>query len=346
MLRDSWPPGKNGAMSLVAQPLDQCEQCGFDGAEWNDQDTIKTIQHAPDLLGHWSAALAAGLHNTRPESTTWSVAEYADHIRETLFGMRFIIDLAIGETGVDLGPIPPPNEPGDPRLLDLAACVDAVATESQALQRTLNRLGPDDWKCAVVLDGKQHTVTWASRHAVHDLWHHLTDIARIGAALGGGLAELRGEVAQISLSGGGVPKMDVRAAGIDRAGVIGDRQSARVHHGRPWQALCLWSSEVIAELSAQGHSIYPGAAGENITISGVDWGLLHAGAIIRINDMVCQISAPVAPCSKNNRWFTDNDSQRIAFGQDPEITRWYASVLTPGLITTGDEVVVGSPVAL
>jgi MOSC domain-containing protein YiiM len=332
-------------MSLVVQPLDQCEQCGFDGSEWNDQDTIKTIQHAPGLLELWAAALAADLHNTRPEPAVWSVAEYADHIRETLFGMRFIIDLALSDPVADLGPVPPPSEPGDHRSLNFAASVEAVRTESEALQQTLNRLTADEWSRAVVLDGKQHTTTWASRHAVHDLWHHLTDIARIVTSLGAGVTAQRGTVDQISLSGGGVPKMDVRSAGIGRAGVIGDRQNARVHHGRPWQALCLWSTEVIADLAAEGHSIYPGAAGENITISGIDWPLLGAGTIVQIGDMTCQISAPAVPCSKNDRWFSDNDSQRMSFDRHPEITRWYASVLTPGMITTGDQVIVRSPAA-
>ena len=37
------------------------------------------------------------------------------------------------------------------------------------------------------------------------------------------------------------------------------------------KALCLYSFEVIEAWPADGHSIVPGAAGENVTVRGVDW---------------------------------------------------------------------------
>ena len=39
-----------------------------------------------------------------------------------------------------------------------------------------------------------------------------------------------------------------------------------IFHGGPERALCLFSLERILELQAEGHPIFPGAAGENITI--------------------------------------------------------------------------------
>ena len=61
-----------------------------------------------------------------------------------------------------------------------------------------------------------------------------------------------GVVHRIHVSDGGVPKLPVDAADIGLRGVAGDRQQNRKHHGAPWQALCLWSLEVIQEL--QEHS--------------------------------------------------------------------------------------------
>ena len=38
---------------------------------------------------------------------------------------------------------------------------------------------------------------------------------------------------------------------------------------------------VIAEtLNAEGHPIYPGAAGENITVEGIDWSALRPGTVM------------------------------------------------------------------
>jgi MOSC domain-containing protein YiiM len=72
----------------------------------------------------------------------------------------------------------------------------------------------------------------------------------------------------LSRSDGGVPKHSTDHVTVGFRGVDGDRQATRAHHGSPWQALCLWSREVIDALVAEGHPIAPGAAGENVTIAG------------------------------------------------------------------------------
>ncbi|MCP4227194.1 MAG: MOSC domain-containing protein [Actinomycetia bacterium] len=195
----------------------------------------------------------------------------------------------------------------------------------------------------VVIGGRAHTIRWATRHAVHDLWHHLIDIASIGVALGRGASTKIGTVEQINRSPGGVPKVAVAEAEISWSGVDGDTQRARAHHGRPWQALCLWSGDVIDALVAEGHPISAGAAGENITIRGWDWSRVRAGLVVDIAGMRAQISAPTVPCAKINQWFADGDSRRVDNDLYPGWSRWYASVLTSGPIRAGDAVTLGSP---
>lgn len=67
-----------------------------------------------------------------------------------------------------------------------------------------------------------------------------------------------GRVHQINTSNGGVPKLAVDRAVIDESGVASDEHADKVHHGRPDQALCLYSLEVIETLRSEGHSIAPG----------------------------------------------------------------------------------------
>jgi MOSC domain-containing protein YiiM len=178
---------------------------------------------------------------------------------------------------------------------------------------------------------------------VHHLWHGLVSIADVRRAAGDAGTRQRGSIAQISASSGGVPKTALESAVVGRRGVDGDVQKSRKHHGRPWQALCLWSSEVIDGFAAGGHPIAAGCAGENVTISGIDWSQLHGGMIIDLGEVRCQLSAPATPCQNNAQWFSDGDISRIDEILHPEAARWYASVLTPGSITTGDSVVV-SPI--
>jgi MOSC domain-containing protein YiiM len=146
-----------------------------------------------------------------------------------------------------------------------------------------------------------------------------------------------GRVAQLNASGGGVPKTPIEAADVDFSGVVGDRQGNRTHHGRPWQALCLWSSEVIAAFAAQGHPLTAGAAGENITTEGLDWRTMRAGLRLRIGTVLAETTTWAVPCTHNARWFANGDFD-LMHHENGAVSRIYAFVVEPGRITTGDAI--------
>jgi MOSC domain-containing protein YiiM len=152
-------------------------------------------------------------------------------------------------------------------------------------------------------------------------------------------ATAHGAVAQLNTSDGGVPKLPVDAVDVDVTGVVGDRQAARRHHGRPWQALCLWSADVIDRLAAEGHPIAPGRAGENITIRGVPWAGVRAGVRLQIGEVLAEVSVFAVPCVSNADWFLGRDFNRMHHDRGP-VSRVYASVGRGGRIVTGDAVVL------
>lgn len=152
-------------------------------------------------------------------------------------------------------------------------------------------------------------------------------------------ATARGTVAGLFRSGGGVPKQLVESVTIDRGGVVGDRQRTRRHHGRPWQALCLWSSEVIDLLRAEGHPIHPGAAGENVSITGIEWSTVRSGVRLRIGTALAEVSVFALPCKHNAQWFVDRRFDRMHHERGP-VSRVYATVLEAGEAAVGDEVVL------
>ena len=174
---------------------------------------------------------------------------------------------------------------------------------------------------------------------VHAAIHLLRDLGRFLHEAGAGAPSQQGAVAQISASDGGVPKSAVAVADVSRRGLVGDRQTNRKHHGRPFQALCLWSSEVIDALAGEGHPIRAGAAGENITVTGIDWSTIRPGVRLLVGDVLCEISAWAVPCRKNDQWFTGR-SDRIDHDLHPGWSRAYAWVLEPGTVSTGDPVLV------
>ena len=152
-----------------------------------------------------------------------------------------------------------------------------------------------------------------------------------------------GRVHQISVSGGGVPKVAVPTAEVDLRGVVGDDHADTRHHGSPEQALCVWSLEVIEALRAEGHPIEPGFAGENITVVGLDWSLVVPGVTLHIGDsVVAPVTFPAAPCSKNAAWFVGRDFRRMSHDHHPGWARMYTAVDVGGSIRVGDPVRVVS----
>lgn len=160
-------------------------------------------------------------------------------------------------------------------------------------------------------------------------------------AAAGAYATGHGEVAGLFRSGGGVPKLAVDEVAIGPRGLDGDAQRTRQHHGRPWQALCLWSAEVVARLAAEGHPIVPGAAGENISISGIEWSDVRPGTRLLLGaEVVAEVTPHALPCRNNARWFLEGDFRRMGHAREAGISRAYASVLHGGTLRVGDPVVL------
>ena len=148
---------------------------------------------------------------------------------------------------------------------------------------------------------------------------------------------MSGAVHQISVSKGGVPKVAIETGFVDRSGLIDDGH-IEAFHGGPDKALCLYSLEVIEGLAAEGHSIAPGSAGENVTVRGVDWTRVVPGSRWLIGKEVeIEVTHFTAPCKKNSRWFSDGDFSRISQQLYPGRSRVYARILMEGVISRGDQ---------
>jgi hypothetical protein len=319
---------------------DVCAECGFDGGRWDERDTVSTIRGLA-LRWRWTIeGMDAALVQQRIDPGTWSIAEYTDHLADVLWMMRFAVEAAASDPGIVLGDAIEPGEAGVHRQIDLDAALPRLDDEVRQLHEVAVGIEPEDWGRHYVIGEETLDIGWSLRHGVHDATHHLHDVGRIRHALGAGAPSATGTVAAVNTSGGGVPKASIGAADVDFTGVVGDRQAARQHHGRPWQALCLWSTEVIDDLRDEGHPIGLGDAGENLTVRGVDWTTIRPGTLLRIGSMRAEVSAYAEPCTKNGQWFADGDSRRIDHARHPGWSRVYATVLEPGRVAEGDDVLV------
>src|ERR1700753_733311 len=122
-----------------------------------------------------------------------------------------------------------------------------------------------------------------------------------------------GRIFQLSCSECGVPKLAVREAVVTQDGLEGDRQRDTRFHGGPERALCLFPLELILELQAEGHPVFPGSVGENVTIVGVEWRSLKPGARLVFGDeVVIEITGYATPCRTIIDSFLDGDFKRIS----------------------------------
>ena len=150
-----------------------------------------------------------------------------------------------------------------------------------------------------------------------------------------------GRIFQLNVSSGGVPKRRIESAVVTYRGLTGDRQTDLRAHGSPEQALCLFGIEQIAVLRAEGHRVFAGATGENITLEGIDWALLTPGTRLSLgSEAVVEITDYASPCWKNALWFNQGNFHRIDQSFFPQSSRVYAKVLSTGPISEGDPVAV------
>ena len=152
-----------------------------------------------------------------------------------------------------------------------------------------------------------------------------------------------GSVLQLNRSDGGVPKLSVAEVEVGFGGVVGDRQAHREHHGRPWQALCLWAKEVTDGFVAAGHTnLGYGCAGENVTVAGLPWAQVRAGTRLRLGEVLAEVSVFALPCTSNAKWFAGGNFALMHHDRGP-VSRVYASVVEPGRIRQGDPAILEPP---
>ncbi len=321
--------------------IEQCHECGFDSAAYTDDDVQGSLRAVAPWWGLLTEGVADDVLHARPADGVWSAIEYGEHTAEVLRLLTFGLSWMLTDDNPVFPSVEPPPlsaPPSSASLADVSAALATAAAELGAQTAQVSAgLGA---RTATLGDGSAIDAAWLARHAVHDALHHLHDVGRNLVALGAGAAPHRGVVEQVSSSDGGVPKRAVPSAQVGPRGLEGDRQGTRRHHGRQWQALCLMSAEAIERMQAEGHPISFAAAGENITVRGIDWAALRPGNRVQIGGALCEVTVPALPCANNAQWFSDRDFMRMHHEHHRGETRWYASVVDGGTVCAGDDVVL------
>lgn len=162
---------------------------------------------------------------------------------------------------------------------------------------------------------------------------------------------MHGQILQLSVSRGGLPKQPVPSAFCGCLGLEGDAHAHPSIHGGPQKAVLIIAAEVIDHLKELGYPLFPGALGENITTTGLDISSLRIGERLRAGLALLEITQPRGPCSSLDIYgpsikaeIYDEQVRR----EDPASPRWgmsgfYAAVLEDAEIHTGDAIDILRP---
>lgn len=153
----------------------------------------------------------------------------------------------------------------------------------------------------------------------------------------------------MSVSRGGVPKHSIPAGTLTLLGLEGDSHAHSDIHGGPRQAVLLITAEGIEELAVLGFPLTCGSFGENLTTRGIGRREWRAGQRWRIGaEVVIEITKLRAPCQTLSVYGAGIQAaifDALAHAGNPSSPKWglsgfYASVVQPGLIRPGDEIIV------
>jgi hypothetical protein len=165
--------------------VERCDECGFDYAGVPVQQVAVRLEAAGPRFADALAAVAEP--RTRPAPQVWSPLEYTCHVRDVLRVQGERLALALVEDDPEFSPMG-----RDERVVldaynaqDPATVLAQLAAAATELARAFGALTPAQWDRTGVYvwpTVESRTMLWLGRHTVHEVEHHLLDVARASAA--------------------------------------------------------------------------------------------------------------------------------------------------------------------
>ena len=157
---------------------ERCPDCGYDGPSVDVAGTGNAIRA---LIDPFCAVLTRPDAATRPDDQTWSLLEYACHVRDVFRLYEYRLGLMLTQDNPTY-----PNWDQDATatserydLQDPANVTRELAAAGRSLADAFDRVSGDQWqRTGVRSDDKDFTVATFATYMVHDPFHHLWDVSR------------------------------------------------------------------------------------------------------------------------------------------------------------------------
>lgn len=155
---------------------DGCVECGF-----VPQDAARTGALLRATLPAWRAALTRPDASARPAPTVWSAVEYGSHVRDTARIFRGRLERMLTEDDPTF-----PNWDQDATAVeedyfhaDPAVVLEELEHEANATADAFDAVSGDGWqRPGRRSNGSVFTVETFAVYFLHDVVHHVSDVAR------------------------------------------------------------------------------------------------------------------------------------------------------------------------
>lgn len=152
-----------------------CHECGY-----VLHDPALTVERLRAGVGRWHDVLARPDVVQRPSEHVWSPLEYACHSRDLVRVLGERVAAMLDEDNPTFGDYDGEAEAVRQQFwaADPAQVAREIESVTEETARVFARVSGDDWaRTGVRGDGRPFTVTELSRYLLHDVEHHLHDVA-------------------------------------------------------------------------------------------------------------------------------------------------------------------------
>ena len=154
-----------------------CDECGFDSGDYSREDVSSQVRSS---ARGWRYALEGDGVSVRHSEDRWSVLEYGCHVRDVFR----IFDERVSLMQSSDNPTFANWDQDETAIRDQYARQDpaVVATElvaaAEVLAERLDSIKPDEWsRPGTRSNGSIFTIETIALYMLHDLRHHLWDVA-------------------------------------------------------------------------------------------------------------------------------------------------------------------------
>lgn len=153
-----------------------CPECGFDPAQLDPRDVPGLVRQS---VPRWQLALERGDAAERPDESTWSVVEYACHVRDvfTLFSERVALMLTQDDPTFANWDQDATALEQDYAAQDAATVLPQLAAAAELAAASFESVPDDAWdRTGRRSNGSVFTVATLAQYFWHDVEHHLHDV--------------------------------------------------------------------------------------------------------------------------------------------------------------------------